>query len=146
MRPPTFRDVAVIVIAAGALVILGEIHLHAQWGNFEADNPTLFARLELFWRVLAVAVPGLIVGCFAARSTVASSALVYTVGFLFIFFMHGRYGVTAVGHVLPEPQFIPGILRELVLVVATGIAVGMVGARLRRRLTYVGADAPPRLG
>ena len=129
-----YRNSAITLAAVVAVVVLGDIRQRAMDDLFEVDHPTLFARLEPLWGLLACTIPGIGVGFFATRKPALLSALVYGVGAKVSFFWHGGNGTIAVGDILPERQFLQPILREMIVFVAIGLATGLLGGWLRRRL------------
>ena len=136
MNRALYRDSAIAITAIVAVVVLGNVRQRAMSGLFEVDHPTLFARLEPLWSLLVCTVPGIAVGCFATRKPALLSAIAYGLGSIVSFFWHGGNGSIAVGNILPERQFILPILCEMTVFVAIGLAMGLMGGWLRRRLRY----------
>jgi predicted cobalt transporter CbtA len=140
MYRPRYRNIAVTLAGAGTVVFLYNLHIHAMWGSFEVDNPTLFARLEPMWSILLCTVPGVGVGLFVTRRSLWFSGVAYALGALIGFYEHGGNGSIAVGHILPERQLIPYVLREIAIFVVIGAVMGLLGAWLRHRLTIGSSD------
>ena len=149
MRYIVDRNVALVLVAASALMVLGEMRMRWAWGIFEVDHPTptatLLAHLAPLWGVVAGVLPGIIVGLFATRRSGLLGAIAYTLGALVSFYWHGGHGSIAVGNILPEREFIPSLLCAFVLLGASGAAMALFGTWLRHRLTCVGADSRQRL-
>jgi hypothetical protein len=130
------RNAIIMFAAVVAVTFLGEIRQRAMGDLFEVDHPTLFARLEPLWGLLACTVPGIGVGLFSTRKPALISAIAYGIGAMVSFLWHGGNGSIAVGNILPERQFILPILGEVAVIVAIGFAMGLIGAWLRRRLRF----------
>jgi hypothetical protein len=149
MRCIVHRNVALVLVAASALVVFGEMRMRWAWGIFEVDHPTpsatLLAHLAPLWGVVAGVLPGIIIGIFATRRSGLLGAIAYTLSALVSFYWHGGHGTIAVGNILPEREFIPSLLRTFVLLGALGAAMVLFGTWLKPRLTCVGADTRQRL-
>jgi hypothetical protein len=122
MNRTRYRNAIFMLAAVVAVAVLGEVHRRAMGGLFEADHPTLFARLEPVWGLLACTLPGIGLGFFLTRKAALVSAIVYGIGATVGFCWDGGNGSIAIGNVLPERQFILPILREMAVIVA--IATG----------------------
>src|SRR5271154_375182 len=133
MNRAGYRNAIIMLAAVVAVVLLHEVDRRAAGGLFEVDSPTLFARLEPLWRLLACTVPGVAVGFLVTRRSALIGAIVYGIGAVLSFAYHGGNGSIALGNILPERQFILPILREWALFVAIGLATGAYGAWLKRR-------------
>jgi hypothetical protein len=126
-----------MVVGAASVVGLGELVLSAGYGNFENPNPTLFARLEWLWVLLAAVMPGIAIGLLANRRAALLGALAYLVGQIVSFCYHD--GEREVPHrFLPDLQFWPVLLRDLLLIAVLGAVMGMLGSFFRQRVAAKG--------
>ena len=139
------RNVVVTLVGAAVFVVLADLAVVAGYGLFEVDRPTLFARLQALWSFLALVVPGLGIGVFAARSAVTLSAAAYLLGEMIIIYRHNWFGYRAAGNYLPEGHYVIYSLRDVLIWAAIGGVMGLIGAWLRRRLTIGSSDRGSRL-
>jgi hypothetical protein len=124
------------VALAGASIFIG-IHFvrDAAWaGLFEVDNPSLFARSYYTWSVLTSIVPGLVVGCFAARRVVSTTLLAYGLGYLILIAANFRSDMYDVPDSITWWRVALAMLRELAPPPLTGVAVALIVAYLRRMI------------
>jgi hypothetical protein len=139
------RNFVVLVVGIVLVFILYDLHILAMWGRFEVDKPTLFARLEPMWSLLLCILPGIAVGYLVTRRPLWLSAFAYAIGGLIGFFYHGGNGSIDAGSILPEPHYLPYVLRELGIFVVIGAAMGFFGGWLRHRLTIASSERGSRL-
>jgi hypothetical protein len=134
-----FRSFAITIVGAASLIGLGELVISAGYGSFENPNPSLFARLEWLWVILAAVIPGIGIGLFATQRPAILGALAYVFGEIVSFCYHD--GEREVPHrFLPSLQFWPVLLRDLLLIAVLGAVMGVIGSFLRRRLAVHESD------
>jgi hypothetical protein len=122
------------------LILLSYVCRMAWSGLFEVDNPTVFARLYRVWVVLAYAVPGFVVGFFAARHVIALTVTAYGLGYTVLILRQLVYRPLDIPDFVTWQQLVVALIRELAPAPAVGIVVAILVAYLRRRLTIGSSD------